>query len=263
MAIFEAKNVTQRYDDVTIIEDINISVEKGETVCLIGSSGVGKSTLFQVLSGLKKPVEGHVYMEGKEITGEAGKISYMLQKDMLFQFNTIIDNVSLPYRIKPVRWKDTEGLPFNKRLEKKFLKRTEARKKVAPYFKQFGLDGVEKKYPNQLSGGMRQRAAFMRTYFMDNPVMLLDEPFSALDEITKTGMYSWFTNISKELNLTTLFISHSLDEAITLSDRILVMSGKPGKIIKEIKINKDTEGDFSTSAEYMAYKKELKELLNR
>ena len=169
----------------------------------------------------------------------------MLQKDLLLPFKTIIDNVALPYRVG--------GMPKKR-----------AREKVAPYFKQFGLQGTEKKYPGQLSGGMRQRAAFMRTYFFGHELMLLDEPFSALDEMTREDMYAWYMRIAKELGLSTVFISHNLEEAITLADRILVMSGRPGRIAHELKVERDgAEGDFSTSVRFAEYKKTLKELLTR
>ncbi len=260
MSLLEVKNITAGYDGVSIIKDINFTVSKGEIVCLIGTSGVGKSTLFGVLSGLNIPISGEVILDNENIVGKTGKVSYMLQKDLLFPFKTIIDNVSLPYRLKD-SWKSTYSLPTSERIKNVIFKKSIARKKVAPYFKQFGLDGTEKKYPRELSGGMRQRAAFMRTYFMDKPLMLLDEPFSALDEITKNEMYEWYLDISKQLNLTTIFISHSLDEAITLSNRILVMSGKPGQIIKEIVIDKSGEKDFATSNKFMKYKRELKDLL--
>ena len=240
--MLEVKGVTQVYDGVTIIEDVSFSAERGETVCLIGARGVGKTTLFQVLSGLTVPASGEVLLNGENVVGKTGKVSYMLQKDLLLPFKTIIDNVSLPYRVG--------GMP------KKC-----AREKVAPYFKQFGLQGTEKKYPGQLSGGMRQRAAFMRTYFFGHELMLLDEPFSALDEITKQEMYAWYVKISKELSLTTLFISHSLEEALTLSDRILVMGGKPGVIKEEIVVERGSEEDFTTTQRFTEYKKRLKSLL--
>lgn len=243
MSLLEVKDVTQVYDGVTIIEDVNFSVEKGETVCLIGASGVGKTTLFQVLSGLTVPASGEVLLNGENVVGKTGKVSYMLQKDLLLPFKTIIDNVSLPYRVG--------GMPKKR-----------AREKVAPYFKQFGLQGSEKKYPGQLSGGMRQRAAFMRTYFFGHELMLLDEPFSALDEMTREDMYAWYMRIAKELGLSTVFISHNLEEAITLADRILVMSGRPGRIAHELKVERDgAEGDFTTSQSFAEYKKALKEYL--
>ena len=243
--MLEVKGVTQVYDGVTIIEDVSFSVERGETVCLIGASGVGKTTLFQVLSGLIAPASGVVLLNGENVVGKTGKVSYMLQKDLLLPFKTIIDNVSLPYRVG--------GMPKKR-----------ARERVAPYFKQFGLQGTEKKYPGQLSGGMRQRAAFMRTYFFGHELMLLDEPFSALDEMTREDMYAWYMRIAAELNLPTVFISHNLEEAITLADRILVMAGRPGRITHELKIERDgAEEDFSTSVRFAEYKKTLKELLTR
>lgn len=245
MALLEVKGVTQVYDGVTIIEDVSFAVARGETVCLIGASGVGKTTLFQVLSGLTVPASGEVLLNGENVVGKTGKVSYMLQKDLLLPFKTIIDNVSLPYRVG--------GMPKKR-----------AREKVAPYFKQFGLQGTEKKYPGQLSGGMRQRAAFMRTYFFGHELMLLDEPFSALDEMTREDMYAWYMRIAAELNLSTVFISHNLEEAITLADRILVMAGRPGRIAHELKIERDgAEEDFSTSVRFAEYKKTLKELLTR
>lgn len=245
MALLEVKGVTQVYDGVTIIEDVSFSAERGETVCLIGASGVGKTTLFQVLSGLTVPASGEVLLNGENVVGKTGKVSYMLQKDLLLPFKTIIDNVSLPYRVG--------GMP------KKC-----AREKVAPYFKQFGLQGTEKKYPGQLSGGMRQRAAFMRTYFFGHELMLLDEPFSALDEMTREDMYAWYMRIAAELNLSTVFISHNLEEALTLADRILVMAGRPGRIAHELKVERDGTGeDFFTSQRFAEYKKTLKELLTR
>ena len=133
----------------------------------------------------------------------------------------------------------------------------EARKQAAPYFAEFGLEGTEKKYPRQLSGGMRQRAALMRTYMFSRNVALLDEPFSALDTITKSSMHTWYLNIMEQIHLSTLFITHDIDEAILLSDRIYLLTGKPGEITQEIVIRepKPRRADFNLTEEFLQYKR--------
>ena len=241
----QVKNVSVEFEEKKIIEDISINLNKGELVCILGTSGVGKTTLFNVISGLISPTSGEVFLDGKNILENSGKISYMLQKDLLLPFKTIIDNVSLPLVIKGV---------------KKF----EARKRAQKYFAEFGLSGTEKKYPNQLSGGMRQRAALLRTYMFSCEVALLDEPFSALDAITKRKMQNWYLNIMEKIKLSTLFITHDIDEAILISKRIYIISGNPGKITKEIKIDlpKNENGDEVTLTEkFIEYKRKILKLL--
>ena len=241
----QVKNVSVEFEGEKIIEDISINLNKGELVCILGTSGVGKTTLFNVISGLISPTSGEVFLDGKKILENSGKISYMLQKDLLLPFKTIIDNVSLPLVIKGV-------------------KKSEARKRAQKYFAEFGLSGTEKKYPNQLSGGMRQRAALLRTYMFSCEVALLDEPFSALDAITKRKMQNWYLNIMEKIKLSTLFITHDIDEAILISKRIYIISGNPGKITKEIKIDlpKNENGDEVTLTEkFIEYKRKILKLL--
>lgn len=242
--ILEARNISQSYEGEAVISNISIQLKAGEIVCLIGTSGVGKTTLFHVLAGLTRPDEGQVLLEDGEITGQAGKISYMLQKDLLLPYRTIEDNISLPLLIQGNSKK-------------------QARKQMEEYYSIFGLEGTAKKYPFQLSGGMRQRAALLRTYMFSQKVALLDEPFSALDAITKRQMHQWYLDIMKKIQLSTIFISHDMDEAIMLSDRIYVMAGKPGRIVGELSI--DHLGmkmdDFSFSDRFKEYKKELLRLL--
>lgn len=232
------KNVSKSFDGRTIIQNINVTLHEGELVCLLGVSGGGKTTLFNVISGLTLPDEGQVFLDGEEITGKPGKISYMLQKDLLLPYRTIEDNVALPLIIKG-------------------MSKKEARKQAAPYFEEFGLEGTEKKYPRQLSGGMRQRAALMRTYMFSRNVALLDEPFSALDTITKGNMHTWYLNIMEQIHLSTLFITHDIDEAILLSDRIYLLTGKPGEITQEIVIRepKPRRADFNLTEEFLQYKR--------
>ena len=238
MIVLKATNVTKKYENDVIIEDISLEVKKGEIVSLLGVSGVGKTTLFHVLSGLLKPEYGAVYLDDEEITGNPGQISYMLQKDLMLPHKKIIDNVALPLQIKG-------------------MSKKEARLKVNPMFEKFGIEGTQYKYPSQLSGGMRQRAALLRTYFSSNGVALLDEPFSALDTITKYAMHKWYLEVMKHIDLATVFITHDIDEAIILSDRIYLMTGKPGKITEEIVINekKPRSPEFEYSTEFLEYKK--------
>ena len=241
----QVKNVSVEFEGKKIIEDISIDLNKGELVCILGTSGVGKTTLFNVISGLISPTSGEVFLDGKNILENSGKISYMLQKDLLLPFKTIINNVSLPLVIKGV-------------------KKSEARERAQKYFAEFGLSGTEKKYPNQLSGGMRQRAALLRTYMFSCEVALLDEPFSALDAITKRKMQNWYLNIMEKIKLSTLFITHDIDEAILISKRIYIISGNPGKITKEIKIDlpKTGNGDEVTLTEkFIEYKRKILKLL--
>ncbi|MDO4977627.1 MAG: ABC transporter ATP-binding protein [Eubacteriales bacterium] len=245
MALLTAEHITKQYGSRTIIEDINIHLEKGEIVSLLGVSGSGKTTLFHVLSGLTEPQKGKVVLGGEDITGKPGRISYMLQKDLLFQHKKIIDNVSLPLVLKGV-------------------KKEEARAKASPYFAEFGLEGTQNQYPTQLSGGMRQRAALLRTYLSSTGVALLDEPFSALDTITKTSIQKWYLQVMQHIDLSTLFITHDIDEAILLSDRIYILSGQPGRISHEIVIRepKPRRDDFNLSPEFLEYKKDILSKLN-
>lgn len=238
------KDVTFSYDQENIIEDINIELHDNELVCLLGSSGGGKTTLFNVISGLRTPQKGKVLLDGEDITGQPGHISYMLQKDLLLPYRTIEDNVALPLIIKGE-------------------KKKEARKKAGEFFDEFGLSGTEKKYPSQLSGGMRQRAALLRTYMFSKDVALLDEPFSALDTLTKSDMHRWYLDVMDKIHLSTLFITHDIDEAILLSDRIYLLTGKPGKITEEIVIKepKPRRKDFNLTEEFLEYKKQIIEKL--
>ena len=169
----------------------------------------------------------------------------MLQKDLLFPFKTILDNVSLPLILKGENKK-------------------KAREIAGKYFSQFGLEGMENKYPKELSGGMRQRAAFLRTYMFSSEIALLDEPFSALDTITKQKIHTWYLDVVKKLNISILFITHDIDEAILISDRIYIISGKPGKIVNEIevKINKNISNEeVSMTQDFLNYKKEIMKFL--
>lgn len=245
MEILEAKNISKSFGENQVLENVSITLQSGEIVSLLGVSGSGKTTLFNILSGIYSPDSGAVLLKGEDITSCPGKISYMLQKDLLLPYRKVIDNVCLPLILKG-------------------KKKKEARAIANPYFKVFGLEGTQMKYPAQLSGGMRQRAALLRTYLSSDGVALLDEPFSALDTITKSKIHKWYLNVMKEIHLSTVFITHDIDEAILLSDRIYILSGTPGTIKNEIVIDvpKPRSDDFNLTDEFLDYKRRIVEILH-
>ena len=222
------KNLSYSFGDNHILKDINIYVKENEMVAIVGSSGVGKSTLFNLIAGVLKKQSGEITIDGSD--DYIGKVAYMLQKDLLFEHKTIINNVILPLIIA--------------KIDKKVA--LEEGRKI---LKQFNLEKYADKYPKQLSGGMRQRVALIRTYMFKRNIFLLDEAFSALDAITK-----------KEFNLTTLLITHDIEEAIFLSDRIYILANKPGEIIKEIKIEINPNEDIDVQR--LFYKKEILNIMN-
>lgn len=242
MKILEGKNLSKSYEGKEIISDIDVNLSEGEMVSLLGISGIGKTTLFNLLSGLEAPDCGQVYYEGKTITGKSGLLGYMQQADLLLPFKTISQNVIIPLLLKGET-------------------KTSALSKAKPLLKEFGLSGHENSYPAQLSGGMRQRAALLRSFLFSSKVLLMDEPFSALDAITRKSMQLWFKEIAHSHGLSTFFITHDINEALLLSDRIYILSGNPGKITHEIKVEiPDTENAELTN-EFLHEKKRITDLI--
>ncbi|WP_336184443.1 ABC transporter ATP-binding protein [Fusobacterium polymorphum] len=237
--ILDIKNLSYSFGNNPILKDINIHVNKNEMVAIVGSSGVGKSTLFNLIAGVLKKQVGEITINGSN--DYIGKVAYMLQKDLLFEHKTIIDNVILPLIIAKVNKK-------------------EALEEGNKILKQFNLDKYANKYPQQLSGGMRQRVALIRTYMFKRNIFLLDEAFSALDAITKKELHRWYLNLKKEFNLTTLLITHDIEEAVFLSDRIYILGNKPGEIIGEIKIEINPNEDIDIQR--LFYKKEILNIMN-
>ena len=245
----EARNVQLAWGDELIASDISLHVEQGEIVCLVGRSGCGKTTLFHALAGLTVPPAGEILLHGENITGQAGHVSYMLQKDLLLPSRTIIDNVCLPLLVQG-------------------MSKREAHCRAKPLFEQFGLAGTEQAWPSQLSGGMRQRAALLRTYLMNNDVILLDEPFSALDALTRTDMRGWFCGIVKDLGLSALVVTHDVEEAVSMAQRIYVMrgnptAGEPSKLVGEIAVPRPSQDSerFDLTVEYLTCKRQTLDLL--
>ena len=237
--ILDIKNLSYSFGNNPILKDINIHVNENEMVAIVGSSGVGKSTLFNLIAGVLKKQVGEITINGSN--DYIGKVAYMLQKDLLFEHKTIIDNVILPLIIAKVNKK-------------------EALEEGNKILKQFNLDKYANKYPQQLSGGMRQRVALIRTYMFKRNIFLLDEAFSALDAITKKELHKWYLDLKKEFNLTTLLITHDIEEAVFLSDRIYILGNKPGEIIGEIKIEINPDEDIDVQR--LFYKKEILNIMN-
>lgn len=227
-----------------VLGGVDVAVRENEFVAIIGPSGSGKSTLFNAISGLLRPQQGRIAIDGKDVTGKAGQVAYMMQRDLLLQWRTVLDNVTLGSEIA--------GRP-------KAASRTQAR----DLMRRFGLDGFENFYPSALSGGMRQRAALMRTILCDRPVMLLDEPFGALDALTRAAMQEWLLDIWHDFRRTVLLITHDPEEAVFLADRVYVVTSRPMCIkgIIEIDLPRPRTHDVTASLEFAQIKHEVLRLV--
>lgn len=234
-----------------VAEDVSLVLRPGEVACLVGKSGCGKTTILHALSGLSRPLAGRVLLHGEDVTGVPGFVSYMLQKDLLLPNRRIIDNVCLPLTIAGTH-------------------RTEARERALPLFERFGLLGTERLWPSELSGGMRQRAAFLRTYLMGNDVALLDEPFSALDALTRVDLRSWYCDMAADLGIASLVITHDVDEAVTMASRVYVLrgdprSGVPSRIVGELVVPRPVSGtsvaEFALTQDFLDCKREVLSLI--
>lgn len=234
--------LNHNYNKYPVLKDITLSAESGQTVAILGTSGVGKTTLFNLIAGILPIQSGTIEIEGSQKLKE--KVAYMLQKDMLLAHKSIIENVMLPMLIQGQSKK-------------------EARKKARALLEQFDLDEWADYYTKALSGGMRQRIAFIRTTAFDRDWLLLDEAFSALDAITRRLMHHWFMDYRKQIQASTLLITHDVDEAIILSDKIYVLKGQPGEIVAEFHINihKDNFEELIFLPEFLDYKKQLLAIL--
>jgi ABC-type nitrate/sulfonate/bicarbonate transport system ATPase subunit len=202
---------------VQALDNMSIQVHEGEFVTIIGPSGCGKSTLFSIIAGLQDADEGVLRFDGLEAAGGVGRCAYMFQKDLLLPWRRLLDNVVLAQEIAGVPREQSYG-------------------EAQSLLPLFGLEGFEKSYPNELSGGMRQRAALLRTFLAHRELMLLDEPFGALDALTRAELQAWLEEVWERFRQTILFVTHDVEEAVYLSDRVYVMSPRPGRIVDEVVI---------------------------
>ena len=240
-------NVWKRFGEgdrqTVAVRNVDLSIAPGEFVTLIGPSGCGKSTLFNMIAGLLPPdLDGSILLAGRPQMDGAllGKIAFMPQRDLLFPWRTVLDNATIALEV--------EG-----------MSRKAARQKAEALFPDFGLQGFEKHYPHQLSGGMRQRVALMRTFLFERDLILLDEPFGALDALTRSMMQRWLLDIWARHRRTVLFITHDIDEAIFLGDKVVVMTARPGTVRCEVKVDLPRPRDAAilTDPEFMEIKRKL------
>ena len=237
-------NIGQIYDGKKVLSDISFDVNESEFITLIGPSGCGKSTIFKIITGLEKNYTGNVIIDGTDIEKYQGKLAYMPQNDLLLDWRTLYKNAVLPMEIEKADKKNID----------------ERIKKLLPEFKLLGEEG---KYPYELSGGMKKRTALLRTFLVDSDIMLLDEPFGALDAITRSEMQEFLLEVCDRHRHTVLFITHDIDEAVYLSDRIIVLGKNPAVIKGEIKIqiSKPRNTDVLLEREFLEYKKKIMDML--
>ncbi len=248
-ARLEVRGLTKRFAvagsaPIVALDGVDLVAEPGEFVAVIGPSGCGKSTLFHILAGLEEPSAGEVLIDGKLVTDRLGACAFMPQRDGLLPWRRIIDNATIG-------------------LELAGVSRAQARARAEPLLERFGLGGFARAWPWQLSGGMRQRAAFLRTVLIGKPAMLLDEPFGALDGITRADLQQWLLGVWAEVGSTMLLITHDVTEAVFLADRVHVMSPRPGRVSATIAIDlpRPRTIELEESAAFGEYESRLREAL--
>lgn len=239
-AILVADNLVVQFDTnegpITAVDDVSLKVKPGEFLSIIGPSGCGKSTLFNVIGGLLGQHQGVVRVAGETISGPHKSIGMVFQEESTFPWRTVIDNVAFPLELV--------GMPKTKRAER-----------ARHFIKMVGLDGFENRYPGELSGGMRQRVSLARTLASEPKILLMDEPFAALDEQTRLLLGDKVLQIQQQLKQTTLLITHNITEAVQMSDRILVMTYRPGKVrrIVEISLPRPRSSEIVSSEAFGRY----------
>lgn len=213
----ELRDIRKSFDGLTVLSGVSLRVAEGEFVSMLGPSGAGKSTIFRILTGSTSADGGEVWLDGKPLERPAGQFAFMPQRDALLPWRRILANTTLG-------------------LEVQGLSRREARNRVLPLFAQFGLEGFDRHYPAQLSGGMRQRVALLRTVVQNREMLLLDEPFGALDALTRASMQAWLAGMWERFQWTALLVTHDVREAVFLSDRIYVLSARPARVVREVEV---------------------------
>jgi len=236
------QRVTRRYRELTALEGVDLSIRQDEVLAVVGPSGCGKSTLLELMAGLQEPDEGTVSVAGAtDAAGRRAACAYMPQRDLLLPWRDALANAALAL--------ECQGVP-----------RADARRRAEPLFERFGLAEFEHARPAELSGGMRQRVAFLRTLLPGRQVLLLDEPFGALDSITRASMQRWLADALAQEPRTVLLVTHDVEEAVFLADRLAVLSPRPGRVVAEIDVDLGRPRDV-TSPDFVAVKRHALEAL--
>lgn len=235
-----SKHLVQPGRQLSVLQDVHLYADAGEFVSIIGPSGCGKSTLLNIIAGLDQPSSGTISLNGRRTEHRLGMVGYMQQKDLLLPWRTVLENVILG-------------------LELQGMARRVARRRALGFMEQFGLQGFEHVYPYALSGGMRQRAAFLRTMLPEQEVFLLDEPFGALDALSRAQIHEWLLGLWEALHKTIVLVTHDVDEAIFLSDRVYVMTARPGRIqlVQPIDLPRPRRLEIVTAADFVRLKARL------
>lgn len=247
--LLDVRSVSLRYRDtdggtLEVLRDVSLHVNAGEFVALIGPSGSGKTTLLSLIAGLEEPTSGEIALQGDPHALRLGHIGYMPQRDLLLPWRSALDNAAAGLEVRGVS-------------------KAEARERARALFQQFGLSGFERAWPATLSGGMRQRVAFARAVLAGGELLLLDEPFGALDALTRLSLQRWLAEMCAALNLTCLLVTHDLDEALLLADRVYVLTPRPGRILLEwpVPTPRPRTSETLSTPEIVALKAELRAAL--
>lgn len=238
------KNLSKSFGDLLVLNDLSLNVRKSEFVSVVGPSGCGKSTLFNIIAGIEKNNSGQIELDGKIFKDRLGKCGYMLQKPLLLPWKTVEENVRMGLTVKKV-------VPEI------------AKKHSSALLSRFGLADFADVYPDKLSGGMAQRVALLRTILFNKNFLLMDEPFGALDTLTRLSMQLWLMEVWSQFQSSVIFITHDLREAILLSDRIYILSHRPGTVIEEIKVRlpRPRKRDIMTAQKFVKLERKLDNLL--
>lgn len=233
MSSILVESLSKTLDGLHTLDKVTMTVARNELVVVLGPSGCGKSTLLHIIAGLITPDLGRIFINGVDSAGRTGLVGYMQQKDLLLPSHSVLDNICLPLLLQG---KEKQA----------------ARAEAALYTADFGLGGFESYYPRQLSGGMRQRAALLRTYLFSREILLLDEPFASLDAITRRKMQLWLKELHKQFGSSILFVTHDIEEALLLADRIYVFTARPGRIRLEISMSGPNRTESEIKQEILA-----------